>query len=287
MPGADTRVMTSDARRPTSTTGGVAATFDAMAESYDQSGVPYYGQIAAGLVDVLAPQEGERAADLGCGRGAATFALADAVGAGGRVDALDISPVMVSLTGAEARARGLRQVQVGIGDVSDPALPSGGYDLACGSLVLFFLPSPAEGLARWVSLLRPGGRAGISTFREWPESWHRILALITGPAGASRSPLSPHPGFEDDAVVEALFAGAGAVDVTTDAVELDIPFTGAEQWRAMSMGSMLRGAWGAAAPATHPEILARIDEELDTHRGADGLAHLRLGIRYTTGRAPG
>ena len=66
--------------------------FDAIAPSYDRSGVPFFGTIASGLVDLLAPRPGERALDVGAGRGAVTLRLAESVGARGRVDAIDVSP---------------------------------------------------------------------------------------------------------------------------------------------------------------------------------------------------
>ena len=69
-----------------------AAMFDGIAPSYDQSGVPFFGTIAGGLVDLLAPRPGERALDVGAGRGAVTLPVAEAVGPQGRVDAIDVSP---------------------------------------------------------------------------------------------------------------------------------------------------------------------------------------------------
>src|SRR5689334_11165547 len=57
--------------------------FDAVADSYDQVGVDFFQPIAAGLVAELDPQPGERALDLGCGRGAALLPIARAVGSAG------------------------------------------------------------------------------------------------------------------------------------------------------------------------------------------------------------
>ena len=87
----------------------VRATFDAVADDYDQSGVPFFVPTAQGLVDALAPLPGERALDLGCGRGAVTSLLARAVLPTGSVDAVDLSPAMVEHTrGAPGARRGSR-----------------------------------------------------------------------------------------------------------------------------------------------------------------------------------
>ena len=57
---------------------GVAGVFDRAAETYDAVGVPWFQPIAQGLVEELAVQPGEAVLDIGCGRGAVTFSLAEA-----------------------------------------------------------------------------------------------------------------------------------------------------------------------------------------------------------------
>ena len=45
-----------------------------------------------------------------------------------------------------------------VGDASDPELVQGSYDVVLSRHVLWALPDPAAGLARWIRLLAPGGR---------------------------------------------------------------------------------------------------------------------------------
>jgi ubiquinone/menaquinone biosynthesis C-methylase UbiE len=52
---------------------GVAALFDRVADTYDTVGVEWFGPIGRGLVAELGPTAGERALDIGCGRGAVLF----------------------------------------------------------------------------------------------------------------------------------------------------------------------------------------------------------------------
>jgi ubiquinone/menaquinone biosynthesis C-methylase UbiE len=61
----------------------VAAVFDRVADTYDAVGIPWFTPIAERLVAELVPAPGERALDIGTGRGAALWALAEAVGATG------------------------------------------------------------------------------------------------------------------------------------------------------------------------------------------------------------
>src|SRR5262249_22416280 len=47
----------------------IASVFDAAAADYDSVGVDFFQPIADRLVEELAPQQGERAIDIGCGSG--------------------------------------------------------------------------------------------------------------------------------------------------------------------------------------------------------------------------
>jgi SAM-dependent methyltransferase len=74
-------------------------------------------------------------------------------------------------------------------DAAAPDLPPGGYDLAVSSLVLFFLPDPAEAVRAWLRLLAPGGRLGISTFGARDAAWEERPGTSTPPAGRTAAPL--------------------------------------------------------------------------------------------------
>jgi protein-L-isoaspartate O-methyltransferase len=63
----------------------IAKIFDGAAPTYDSVGVAWFRPIAERLVHELAPVPGEQALDVGCGRGAVLFPLAEAVGPTGHV----------------------------------------------------------------------------------------------------------------------------------------------------------------------------------------------------------
>ncbi len=81
----------------------VAAVFDRSADTYDSVGVPWFAPIAQRLVRELAPATGQRALDIGCGRGAALFALAAGVGPTGVVTGIDLAPAMIAATRATSK----------------------------------------------------------------------------------------------------------------------------------------------------------------------------------------
>ena len=90
---------------PSQRRAGVAALFDQLAHGYDRGGVPWFGPIDARLVELTAPRPGDRALEVGAGRGAATFPLVDAVGPTGHVTAVDLSPAMARHLRSEAELR--------------------------------------------------------------------------------------------------------------------------------------------------------------------------------------
>ena len=101
--------------------------------------------------------------DLGCGTGSLTVLLAES---GHRVHGVDLAPNMVAAARAKIAAAGVT-ASVEVGDAADPPGRPGAYDVVLTRHVLWALPDPAAALARWVRLLRAGGRLLLVEGRWW------------------------------------------------------------------------------------------------------------------------
>jgi SAM-dependent methyltransferase len=101
------------------------------------------------------PPTPARVADLGCGTGTLSVLLAEE---GYDVHGLDLSPEMIHRARAKAAAAPDLAVSFEVGDVSEPGLPAGTFDVVLSRHVLWALPDPVAGLRRWCDLLAPGGR---------------------------------------------------------------------------------------------------------------------------------
>jgi ubiquinone/menaquinone biosynthesis C-methylase UbiE len=113
------------------------------------------------VIAALDLEPGDRVADLGAGGGYFTFRLADAVGATGRVYAVDIDPDMVEYLKARAAADGYRNVEVVTAAADNPGLPPESVDVLFTCNTYHHLPERSAYFARARTALRPGGRVAI------------------------------------------------------------------------------------------------------------------------------
>ena len=249
-----------------------AGVFDRAAATYDRVGVELFGPVAELLVGELRLRPGERVLDLGCGRGAVLLRAARLTG---RADGLDLSPGMAAAARQAARDEGL-DVDVRVGDATEPGRPPGSYDVVTASLVLFFLPDPAAALQAWRRLLAPGGRIGVTTFGELDADFRAVDALLMAHAPArlrdARTAGRSGPFTSDHGMVR-LLQDAGFTGVRTVSQVVPVRFDDADHWHRWSWSVGLRAAWENVPEGERPALRAQAGELLQSCRRSDG----RLG----------
>jgi SAM-dependent methyltransferase len=145
-------------------------------------------------VQAGAPRPGDLALDVGCGTGRALPALAAAVGPGGRVIGLDLTPAMLTAA-RDAGREGCAVLLVGDARRLPVADAAAGVVFAAG--LVQHLPDPAAGLAELARVTRPGGRLVI-----FHPSGRAALAARHGRTVRADEPLN-----EDN--LGSLLGGAG------------------------------------------------------------------------------
>lgn len=268
----------------------VAGVFDRVADTYDNVGVEWFQPIADELVRTVAPRPGERVLDIGCGRGAALFRLAEAVGPSGRVLGVDVAPRMVEATRDDARRRGLGTVDVEVMDGSALEPGTGPFDLAVASLVLFFLPDPLAALRSWRTAVTAGGRVGLTTFAARDPEWVELDDVFTPflPPGMLDARTSGSKGpFGSDAGMTALLESAGFLDVVHTPFAVEARFDSPQRWEAFSWSHGQRAMWEAIPEDRRADARQAAFDVLHRLRGADGEVRLRQQVRVTTARTPG
>ncbi len=104
---------------------------------------------------------GHHVLDFGCGPGNYAVAAAEAVGAGGRVLAVDIHPMAVRRVEAMAERRGLAQLEA-IRSDGATGLPDGSVDVVLLYDIFHMLSRPDEVLAELHRVLKPDGVLSFS-----------------------------------------------------------------------------------------------------------------------------
>jgi ubiquinone/menaquinone biosynthesis C-methylase UbiE len=129
------------------------------------------------VVEALGLRPGMRVADLGAGTGVFTVPLARAVGAGGKVYAIDIDTGLLAIVAGKAKAVGLGNIETTVAGPTDPRLVEP-VDLVFLCDTLHHLPNQGSYVRQFAKLLRPGGRVVVIEFAEghWPEG-HEEFAI--------------------------------------------------------------------------------------------------------------
>ncbi len=148
--------------------------------------------VDAAAITHAAPQAGEHVLDIGCGCGASTIALAQRVGAQGRVVGVDISEPM--LERARYRTDELPQVETLLADAAAHRFPAESFDLMFSRFGVMFFGDPAAAFAHLRAALKPNGRLVFACWRPFPENpW----MMIPFNAATKHVPRPPRPGPED------------------------------------------------------------------------------------------
>ena len=111
--------------------------------------------------------EGSTVVDAGAGPGWATLDLAEVVGPGGQVHALERSERYLGHLRRTAEARGLGNVTATAVDLVTGDLEISGADAFWIRWVLAFVEEPAAVLAKLAATLKPGGVAVIHEYIDW------------------------------------------------------------------------------------------------------------------------
>ncbi|MDE2830970.1 MAG: methyltransferase domain-containing protein [Gemmatimonadota bacterium] len=101
---------------------------------------------------------GQTILDLGCGPGSTSLELAERVGTGGRVLAVDGSKKFADILRYRATSAGMTQIEVVVADVRNLDLPVASIDAAFSRWLLCFIEEPQKVIEQVARTLKKGGR---------------------------------------------------------------------------------------------------------------------------------
>ena len=219
-----------------------------VAEAYAEDIVPHFEHYARDALRLAKLGPGDRVVDVACGPGTLSFLAA---AAGAEVDAVDFSSDM--LRKLEQRRRELDIVGVRSQQADGMALPflDHSFDAGFSMFGLMFFPDRARGFAELRRVLRPTGRAVISSWV--PLDQVPILACLFG-AVMQALEIPPSPSnfaLADEASCRTEMAAAGFVDISCERVTYANAFASSQAtWSAMERSSapfvLMRQRFGEA-----------------------------------------
>lgn len=154
---------------------------DALAQLPDLSTASFAGVGNPHRIDPL--PEGMAIVDIGCGAGMDLLLAAKSVGPRGRAIGVDMTEAMAEKARASARAAGLANVEVRLGDAMSLPLEDSSVDVAISNGVLNLTPDKSVAYGEVFRVLKPGGcflYADIVVGRELSEATRSDIELWTG-----------------------------------------------------------------------------------------------------------
>lgn len=117
------------------------------------------------MLKELQLEPGQMVADIGCGNGFYSLAMAQQLGKEGRVYAVDIQGEMLRLLQARAQDAKIKNIKPILGTLIDPKLPEGEIDLVLLVDVYHEFSHPEQMLKQIRASLKPTGRVALAEFR--------------------------------------------------------------------------------------------------------------------------
>jgi SAM-dependent methyltransferase len=165
------------------------------------------------LAGLLRP--GMRVLDVGCGTGAITRGIAEAVGPGGSVVGVDRDPVLIER--ARAAAAAVANLRFECGDATGLGY-AGAFDVVTAARTVQWIADPERAIERLARAVAPGGRLVVLDYNHAQNAWDPAPPAAFAAFYARFLAWRTANGWDNEMAdhVPALMAAAGLTDIRSD-----------------------------------------------------------------------
>jgi ubiquinone/menaquinone biosynthesis C-methylase UbiE len=195
-----------------------------------------FAPVTRALIEDAHIMPGQAVLDIAAGAGEPSLAIAEIVGSEGRVTCTDAVAEMVAAAEAEARNRGLSNVQFRQCTADALPFPDNSFDAVVSRLGAMFFPDPPAALREMLRVTKPGGSIA---FVVWAKSELNPFTNVANQVVSRHLAMTPFdpdaPGafrFAEPGKLAKILRDAGASEVTERLLEFDIvaPISREEYW---------------------------------------------------------
>lgn len=227
------------------------------------------------LVQLAAPEEGDRVLDVACGTGAVARYAAPLVGPTGCVIGLDLNAGMLAIARAMPQRDGVA-IAWREGNATALPFPDASFDLVCCREGLQYFPDRAAALQEMSRVLVPGGRLALSVWRglehqPFYAALTEALLRYVSPEAAASLRVAFTLGNANE--LRALIAGAGfhAIRLRIRSRLTRYPSLG-EYVLGYLSGTPMAGAVAALDATTRTAMVGHVCTALRAYVDDDGMA---------------
>lgn len=227
------------------------------------------------LVQLAAPEEGDRVLNVACGTGVVARYAAPLVGPTGSVIGLDLNAGMLATARAMLQRDGVAIVWRE-GDATALPFPDASFDLVCCREGLQYFPDRATALNEMCRVLVPGGRLALSVWRSLAHqpfyaALTEALLRYVSPEAAASLRLAFSLGQADE--LRALIAGAGFHTIRLRIRSRLTRYPSLEEYvLGYLLGTPMAGAVAALDDATRTAMVRQVCTALRDYVDDDGMA---------------
>lgn len=215
------------------------STYDSASADYADASRDFWRTASERTVELLDVRDDEEVLDVACGPGWSAIAAAQRI-RGGRVVAVDYAPQMLEIAQRQAADAGVDNIEWRQADMTTLSGDSD-YDVVMCVLGLFFVEDMVGQARRFVQLLRPGGRLGVTVLGR--RVFTPLVDELRTDVLRVRPDLDwtlPWSRLADPERLRAVLEAAGATDVHIAEVDNPATLESPDDWWRMVLGSGLR-----------------------------------------------